>query len=67
MKRLTAVVLSLFFLFGGVLPAYAQQNNSDQRVVVVGSEELIEKDFFLGAGDTVRVAGKNHGYLLYCK
>lgn len=61
MKKIASIFLVLLFAAFSVSLAQANTHSRTQQVVTVASGEVIDKDFFVGAGDIVEISGTVNG------
>jgi hypothetical protein len=61
MRKITSFLIALFVLIIFTSSALAASDYMNQKVVTVASNEVIDKDFFVGAGDIVEIYGVVNG------
>ena len=61
MKKITSFFIALFALVIFASVALAASDYMNQKVITVASDEVIDKDFFIGAGDIVEIYGVVNG------
>ncbi len=61
MKKLASIILTSFLLVFSVSSVFAQSTTRAQKVVIVPVGEVVDKDFYIGAGDIVEISGTVNG------
>lgn len=61
MKKVASFFLALFTLTIVAAPTFAESDYLNQKVITVASHEVIDKDFFIGAGEIVEIYGVVNG------
>ena len=61
-KKVAAAFFAFIFLFLSISLVFAQgQVTRETKIVRVGADEIIEKDFYISAGDVVEISGTVNG------